>query len=65
MLLCVLRCILTCVCSAGVEQCVGVSDKLQLAVQVRHQTAGQAHMHLTITFDGDPLHLCCNIQSPQ
>lgn len=58
-------CVLTCVRRAGVEQRVGVGDKLQLAVQVGQQAAGQTHVHLTVTFDSHPVHLRCHVQRPQ
>lgn len=56
---------LTCVCSAGVKQCVCVGDKLQLSVQVRQEATRQNHVHLTITFDFHPVYVCCHIQRSQ
>lgn len=54
---------LTCVCSAGVKQGVGVGDKLQLSIQVQQDTAWQSHVHLAITFDFYCVNICCHIQS--
>lgn len=56
---------LTCVCSAGVKQCVCVGDKLQLSVQVRQEATRHSHVHLTIPFDFHPVYVCSHIQRSQ
>lgn len=56
---------LTRVGGAGVEQCVGVGDKLQLSVQVSEQAAGQRHVHLAVAFDLHAVHLGRHVQGSQ
>jgi len=55
----------TCVSCAGVEQCVSICDKLELPIQTGQKAAGQGHVHLALTPDLYPLHLCCHIKSTQ
>lgn len=57
--------VLTCVRRAGVEQRVGVCDKLQLSVQGGQEAAPQSHVHLSIASDLHPVHLGRHVQRPQ
>lgn len=56
---------LTCVYSTRVEKRVCVGDKLQLSVQVWQKAARQSHVHLAVTFDFHPIHLCCHVHRSQ
>lgn len=55
----------TCVCCVGMEDRVGVGDKLQLPVEVVQLGSGHSEMHFPLPFHLDPVHFSSYVQGAQ